>query len=275
MSVKLVLFVDASVSCRDAQTVLEHETAKFASTLGSCRFIVVNNALEALEAAETLNLDLIIVQEYVIPMYCMAFVQILRNAGCPVPVIVNKAEHCLSLTGDEKLLFCGFICQNYSNNDLCRAITLALDPIAMNRNSLSNDINGHTSVHHKAFHFHPDKNTIDLKVLNAVTQLASDGSITDYSMLREKIKAKKCDDTYMASLLNPAPALSHNIFVDASKALPDYVDYGFQLMPNISAQALAPIGTAGKYHTHALLSSNLTVLFIIYRIFPRTILIFP
>ncbi len=274
----LVLFV-AEVDCRDAQTVLERETVKLASTLGACRFIVVNNGLEALEAAETLNLDLIIVQEYVIPMYCMAFVQILRNAGCPVPVIVNKAEHCSSLVGDELSLFCGFICKGYSNSDLCNAISLALDPNSVNRNSLINNTNIHASENSNLLNFNPDKNRIDLEVLNAVTQLASNGNITDYSMLRKKIKTEKCDDAYMASLINPVPTLDHNIFDSTSKTLPDYVDYGFQLMPSIDASqeafAKSPHGSIGKYLIHALLSTYLTIPFVICRTFHRISFIFP
>jgi hypothetical protein len=241
----LVLYIEAGVESRSAQASLEYKTAKLASILGVCHFFVVNNALEACEAAETLNIDLIIVEEYVTPMYCMAFAQILRNAGCPIPIIVKKSDRCLSLTGDETLLFCGFLCNDYSDNDLCDAIMLALDPNSAKRKALgsgsSNIISSSDSMQVNeigvSFKFNPDQNGLDLEVLNAVTRLASHGAIADYTMLRKKVKAEKFDDTYMTSLISPTPnnGIDHNIFGVTSTTLPACLDYGFQLMPNINA----------------------------------------
>ena len=121
-----VLYIEENVNEKAASQILQDSTRLIAEKIGLFIFFVVPNAFRALELIERTAFDMIIMQEFVKPMFCWGFTKILNDVKCTSPIILLKDRQ--SRVSNDSVMFKATLQPGYSSYNLCDAIITALNP---------------------------------------------------------------------------------------------------------------------------------------------------
>lgn len=212
-----VLYVEENVNEKAASQILQDSTRLIAEKIGLFYFFVVPNAFRALELFERTAFDMIIVQEFVKPMFCWGFFKILSDVECTIPIILLKDIQ--SKVSDDNTIFKTTLQAGYSSYNLCDAIITALNPDDIDickgflKQAQFKEQSPEATDNIISDLFNPMTNVIDRGVMEAVTKMATQNIESDYLSLQEK-QNKLCafydtvdpfTDNSLYSLLSSSP----------------------------------------------------------------------
>ncbi len=213
-----VLYIEENVNEKAASQILQDSTRLISEKIGLFMFFVVPNAIRALELVEQTVFDVIIVQEFVKPMFCWGFSKILSDVKCTSPIILLQDSQ--SKVSSDSAIFKATLQSGYSSYNLCDSIITALNPDDIDickgflRQAQFKVLSPEATNGSISDLFNPLMNEIDRGVMEAVVKMANQNKSEDgYLSLQEKQnKLHACNDTVdnftqnsLYSLLSTSP----------------------------------------------------------------------
>ena len=196
-----VLYIEENVNEKAASQILQDSTRLISEKIGLFMFFVVPNAIRALELVEQTVFDVIIVQEFVKPMFCWGFSKILSDVKCTSPIILLQDSQ--SKASSDSAIFKATLQSGYSSYNLCDSIITALNPDDIDickgflRQAQFKVLSPEATNGYISDLFNPLTNEIDRGVMEAVVKMANQNKNDDgYLSLQEKQnKLYACNDT--------------------------------------------------------------------------------
>ncbi len=185
-----VLYIEENVNEKAASQILQDSTRLIAEKIGLFIFFVVPNAFRALELVERTAFDMIIVQEFVKPMFCWGFSKILNDVKCTIPIILLKDRQ--SKVSNDSVMFKATLQAGYSSYNLCDAIITVLNPDNIDickgflKQAQFKGQSPDTADDIISDLFNPMTNKIDRGLMESVVQIATQNMDGGFLSLQEK-----------------------------------------------------------------------------------------